>query len=126
MGPFFLKYRRERKFLPIKTLYLSGIEEEIIRDVLMYGQFLTTIIKEIQSIGKESLWLVFCFSVSNTVKRAVLIWLSVLVFGNEVTALSAVGTIMVTCGVFLFQRAKNHQRQIKEKEYREDKEHEEV
>lgn len=69
-------------------------------------------------------WFVFCFSVSNTVKRAVLIWLSVLVFGNEVTALGAVGTIMVSCGVFLYQRAKNHQKQLKEKE--EDKEHIEV
>lgn len=56
-----------------------------------------------------------CFSVSNTVKRAVLIWLSVLVFGNEVSVLGAVGTIMVTCGVFLYQKAKNQQKILKEK-----------
>jgi len=63
--------------------------------------------------------------VSNTVKRAVLIWLSVLVFGNQVTALGAVGTIMVTCGVFLYQKAKNHQKRLKEKA-REDREHDVV
>ena len=94
--------------------------------------------KEIEDPGKDNylhviyiLWWVLkekvsiCFSVSNTVKRAFLIWLSVLVFGNEVTVLSAVGTVMVTCGVFLYQRAKNHQKLLKEKD-REDKEHEEV
>jgi len=59
------------------------------------------------------------------VKRALLIWLSVLVFGNEITVLSAVGTVMVTCGVFLYQKAKNHQKQLKQKD-REHKEHEDV
>ncbi|EDO37817.1 predicted protein [Nematostella vectensis] len=49
------------------------------------------------------------FSVSNTVKRAVLIWISVLMFGNEVSALSALGTMIVTCGVFLYQRAKRQE-----------------
>lgn len=63
-----------------------------------------------------------CFSVSNTVKRAFLIWLSVLVFGNEVSVLGAVGTIMVTCGVFLYQKAKNQQKFLKEKA-KADKEH---
>ena len=55
-------------------------------------------------------------------KRAVLIWLSVLVFGNEVSVLGAVGTIMVTCGVFLYQKAKNQQKLFKEKA-KADKEH---
>lgn len=66
-----------------------------------------------------------CFSVSNTVKRAFLIWLSVLVFGNEVSVLGAVGTIMVTCGVFLYQKAKNQQKLLKEKA-KADKEHDVV
>lgn len=46
------------------------------------------------------------FSVSNTVKRAGLIWFSILVFGNEVTILNAFGTLMVVAGVFLYQRAR--------------------
>merc|ERR1719427_609330 len=46
------------------------------------------------------------FSVSNTVKRAGLIWFSVLVFGNSVTVLGAFGTFLVIFGVFLYQRAR--------------------
>lgn len=46
------------------------------------------------------------FSVSNTVKRAGLIWFSILVFGNEVTILNAFGTLVVVAGVFLYQRAR--------------------
>ena len=46
------------------------------------------------------------FSVSNTVKRAGLIWFSVLVFGNAVTAVGAFGTLLVIFGVFLYQRAR--------------------
>ena len=49
----------------------------------------------------------FSFSVSNTVKRAVLIWFSVLVFGNKVTMLSAFGTCLVVAGVFMYQRARH-------------------
>lgn len=47
------------------------------------------------------------FSVSNTVKRAGLIWFSVLVFGNDVTILGAFGTFLVMFGVFLYQRARH-------------------
>jgi len=47
------------------------------------------------------------FSVSNTVKRAGLIWFSVIVFGNEVTFLGAFGTFLVVFGVFLYQRARH-------------------
>ena len=47
-------------------------------------------------------------SVANTVKRAVLIWLSVLWFGNAVTFLSGLGTIIVTVGVFLYNQARRH------------------
>ena len=46
------------------------------------------------------------FSVTNTVKRAMLIWLSVLVFGNHVTLLSGLGTITVTFGVFCYNKAR--------------------
>jgi len=47
------------------------------------------------------------FSVSNTVKRACLIWFSVIVFNNKVSAMSAFGTVLVVCGVFLYQRARH-------------------
>ncbi|XP_029846865.2 solute carrier family 35 member E2A isoform X1 [Ixodes scapularis] len=46
-------------------------------------------------------------SVANTVKRALMIWLSILVFGNNVTFLSGLGTLVVTAGVFLYNHARN-------------------
>ncbi|WAR14493.1 S35E2-like protein [Mya arenaria] len=45
-------------------------------------------------------------SVANTVKRAFLIWLSVIVFSNPVTFLSGLGTIVVTIGVLCYTKAK--------------------
>ncbi|KAH9514140.1 hypothetical protein Btru_030386 [Bulinus truncatus] len=57
-------------------------------------------------------------SVANTVKRAFLIWLSVILFGNPVTFLSGLGTIIVTLGVLLYTKAKEHDQfllEIKEK-----------
>lgn len=49
----------------------------------------------------------FC-SVANTVKRAFLIWISVILFGNPVTFLSGLGTIIVTVGVLLYTKAKEY------------------
>ncbi len=43
---------------------------------------------------------------SNTAKRAVLIWLSVLLFHNEVTLLSGLGTAVVIVGVLLYNKAR--------------------
>ncbi|XP_036083540.1 solute carrier family 35 member E2A isoform X2 [Rousettus aegyptiacus] len=51
------------------------------------------------------------FSVASTVKHALSIWLSIIVFGNKVTSLSAIGTILVTVGVLLYNKAKQHQRE---------------
>lgn len=51
------------------------------------------------------------FSVASTVKHALSIWLSIIVFGNKVTSLSAVGTILVTAGVLLYNKAKQYQRE---------------
>lgn len=45
-------------------------------------------------------------SVANTVKRAFLIWISVILFNNPVTFLSGLGTIIVTIGVLLYTKAK--------------------
>jgi len=44
-------------------------------------------------------------SVANTSKRAFLIWTSVLIFGNEVTFLSGLGTVIVILGVLLYNIA---------------------
>ena len=64
------------------------------------------------------------YSVASTAKRAVLIWFSILVFGNNVTLLSAVGTFLVVIGVFLYHRARHKEsaerlRLLAEKEMRE-------
>lgn len=45
-------------------------------------------------------------SVANTAKRALLIWLSVLAFGNQVTPLSWLGTSLVIIGVLMYNKAK--------------------
>ncbi|KAJ7306429.1 hypothetical protein JRQ81_009779 [Phrynocephalus forsythii] len=50
------------------------------------------------------------FSVASTVKHALSIWLSIIVFGNKITSLSAVGTVLVIVGVLLYNKAKQHQR----------------
>ena len=44
-------------------------------------------------------------SVANTGKRAFLIWTSVILFGNEVTFLSGLGTVVVIIGVLLYNVA---------------------
>ncbi|XP_058711085.1 solute carrier family 35 member E2B isoform X2 [Poecile atricapillus] len=51
------------------------------------------------------------FSVASTVKHALSIWLSIIVFGNKITSLSAVGTVLVTMGVLLYNKAKQHQQE---------------
>ena len=49
-------------------------------------------------------------SVANTAKRAFLIWLSVMLFGNEVTILSGLGTSIVISGVLLYNKAQDYDR----------------
>ncbi|XP_021511321.1 solute carrier family 35 member E2B isoform X3 [Meriones unguiculatus] len=51
------------------------------------------------------------FSVASTVKHALSIWLSIIVFGNKITSLSAVGTILVIVGVFLYNKARQYQQE---------------
>ncbi|KAI0243358.1 Solute carrier family 35 member E2A [Lamellibrachia satsuma] len=53
-------------------------------------------------------------SVTNVVKRALLIWLSVLWFGNPVTVLGALGTITVTCGVLCYNKAREYEHHLAE------------
>ncbi|KAJ8371101.1 hypothetical protein SKAU_G00111290 [Synaphobranchus kaupii] len=50
------------------------------------------------------------FSVASTVKHALSIWLSIIVFSNKITVLSAVGTVLVIIGVILYNKAKRAQR----------------
>lgn len=52
----------------------------------------------------------FFISVASTVKHALSIWLSIIVFSNPITLLSAVGTMMVFVGVMLYNKAKQVQR----------------
>ncbi|NXC71847.1 S35E2 protein, partial [Anhinga anhinga] len=51
------------------------------------------------------------FSVASTVKHALSIWLSIIVFGNKITSLSAIGTVLVTIGVLLYNKAKQYQQE---------------
>ncbi|XP_029012615.1 solute carrier family 35 member E2A-like [Betta splendens] len=50
------------------------------------------------------------FSVASTVKHALSVWLSVIVFSNQITVLSATGTVLVFIGVFLYNKARQIQR----------------
>lgn len=50
------------------------------------------------------------FSVASTVKHALSIWLSIIVFSNRITVLSAVGTVLVIIGVILYNKARRMQR----------------
>ena len=56
----------------------------------------------------------FSFSVTNVVKRALLIWLSILWFGNPVTGLGALGTVTVTCGVLCYNKAREYEHHLAE------------
>lgn len=49
-------------------------------------------------------------SVANTVKRALLIWLSILIFHNPVTFFSGVGTLTVIFGVILYNEGRGPER----------------
>ncbi|XP_034732476.1 solute carrier family 35 member E2A-like [Etheostoma cragini] len=51
------------------------------------------------------------FSVASTVKHAMLVWLSILVFNNQITIVSALGTVLVFIGVFLYNKARQFQRE---------------
>ncbi|XP_056278592.1 solute carrier family 35 member E2A-like [Pseudoliparis swirei] len=56
------------------------------------------------------------FSVASTVKHALSVWLSVLVFSNQVSIFSAIGTLLVLLGVFLYNKARQMQRAAQQAE----------
>lgn len=45
---------------------------------------------------------------TNTVKRAILIWLSILIFHNPITFMSGLGMVLVSVGVLLYNQARHH------------------
>lgn len=49
-------------------------------------------------------------SVASTVKHALSVWLSIIVFSNHVTILSATGTVLVFIGVVFYNKARQSQR----------------
>lgn len=49
----------------------------------------------------------------NTVKRAFLIWLSIIMFGNPVTLWSGFGTVIVIVGVTLYNKAQEYDKLYK-------------
>ncbi|XP_068454596.1 solute carrier family 35 member E2A-like [Clinocottus analis] len=50
------------------------------------------------------------FSVASTVKHALSVWLSIIIFSNQISIFSAIGTILVFIGVFLYNKARQIQR----------------
>ena len=69
------------------------------------------------------IYTIFLCSVANTVKRTLLIWLSVVVFANHVTWLSGLGTMIVTLGVVLYQKAKQIEAKEKHKQQQQQQHH---
>ncbi|KAL3783665.1 hypothetical protein ACHAWO_000786 [Cyclotella atomus] len=50
-------------------------------------------------------------SVANTLKRSLLVWASILYFGNPITSNGVIGIVMVVSGVFMYNHVRNiHQR----------------
>ncbi|KAF7239290.1 Solute carrier family 35 member E2A [Varanus komodoensis] len=98
-------------FMDMPIIGKSGKSFEYDQDVVML-LLMVGVLFHLQSVtayalmGKIS---PVTFSVASTVKHALSIWLSIIVFGNKITSLSAVGTVLVTVGVLLYNKAKQHQ-----------------
>ncbi|XP_019614180.1 PREDICTED: solute carrier family 35 member E2-like [Branchiostoma belcheri] len=94
--------------LPLKQLYIGrGRRRHLDRHILMALLF-DGVSFHLQSVTAYALMQRISpvtHSVANTAKRALLIWLSVLVFGNTITVLSGLGSMVVLAGVVLYQRA---------------------
>lgn len=50
------------------------------------------------------------FSVASTVKHALSVWMSIIVFSNQISILNATGTVLVFIGVFFYNKARQIQR----------------
>lgn len=69
-----------------------------------------TSVCQMKKVYFQQLFAVVSHSVASTVKHALSIWLSILVFSNQITILSATGTALVFVGVFLYNKARQIQR----------------
>lgn len=99
-------------FLDLPVIGRSGKSFSYTQDVLLL-LLLDGVLFHLQSVTAYALMgriSPVTFSVASTVKHALSVWLSIIVFGNKVTSLSAVGTVLVTAGVLLYNKAKQHQR----------------
>ncbi|CAB1427262.1 unnamed protein product [Pleuronectes platessa] len=55
------------------------------------------------------------FSVASTVKHALSVWMSIIVFSNKITVVNAAGTVFVFTGVFFYNKARQIQRRSLQK-----------
>ncbi|XP_078615406.1 solute carrier family 35 member E2A-like [Branchiostoma floridae x Branchiostoma japonicum] len=105
--------------LPLKQLYIGrGRRRHLDRHILMALLF-DGVSFHLQSVTAYALMQRISpvtHSVANTAKRALLIWLSVLVFGNTITVLSGLGSMVVLAGVVLYQRACNAEKRRRAEE----------
>lgn len=98
-------------FLQIPVWFFL-VDFEVLRQTFNYKMLLAYVLGGIsfhcQSISEYMLLSYVSpvtHSVANTFKRALLIWLSILTFGNPVTFLSALGTAIVIMGVLFYNKA---------------------
>ncbi|XP_048470879.1 solute carrier family 35 member E2A [Rhincodon typus] len=100
-------------FMDIPVLGKSGQSFNFDQDIVLL-LLIDGILFHIQSVtayalmGKIS---PVTFSVASTVKHALSIWLSIIIFSNRITAYSAFGTALVIIGVFLYNQARQYQRE---------------
>ena len=90
---------------------ITNIQDNLI---LCFNYFLCGLSFHLQSLTEYALLNMISpisHSVANTVKRALLIWLSVLVFGNPVTLMSWFGTALVIIGVIIYNKTIQQQQQ---------------
>ncbi|CAK6440504.1 unnamed protein product [Pipistrellus nathusii] len=100
-------------FMDLPVLGRSGRSFSYTQDVLLL-LLLDGVLFHLQSVTAYALMgriSPVTFSVASTVKHALSVWLSIIVFGNKITSLSAVGTILVMVGVLLYNKARQHQRE---------------
>nr|KAF6294414.1 solute carrier family 35 member E2B [Pipistrellus kuhlii] len=100
-------------FMDLPVLGRSGRSFSYTQDVLLL-LLLDGVLFHLQSVTAYALMgriSPVTFSVASTVKHALSVWLSIIVFGNKITSLSAVGTVLVMAGVLLYNKARQHQRE---------------
>lgn len=100
-------------FMDLPVLGRSGRSLSYTQDVLLL-LLLDGVLFHLQSVTAYALMgriSPVTFSVASTVKHALSVWLSIIVFGNKITSLSAVGTVLVMAGVLLYNKARQHQRE---------------